>query len=486
MSKNYQGNFRYKNPSEGEYNFIANFISLGDYFIYFDGQELPNNCIMGLHQSGSLFNDTFKLGSTVCRQVELKVLKSAVESHPTEVLIKNVDNEVKFTLQVDSVDDTNIDFYEYVLVDKMVNLNQNYDFSRFSDFSIENILEKICEDLLNCEAPTIDYGDDIQLNYSSDITARQIVGWIAEINASFARIDELGNLELVKFENTDPFEVDVNKCKDFVLGEYHKIDRVYLDLGAAAYGYPSESTFNTLYLDPDNQLISDSGNYTIQGMVEHIYSEIKDFEFYSITTTRCPINQDSLPGDQIVFNFEGESFPTIAQINWDFNIYWLGGYNLEVETKVQEETDDIPSTDKAINSLKITVDRQNGVIEQEIASVNENLTQQISTVQQTANGLTVRVAANEANIQSASDRMSSYETSINIDQNGVRISQGSEGTYTMFTDTEIDFYVQGIKNTSIKSDGLTSEEVMIGGPDDQQKWHIHEANNGYTLMFLRR
>ena len=82
--------------------------------------------------------------------------------------------------------------------------------------------------------------------------------------------------------------------------------------------------------------------------------------------------------------------------------------------------------------------------------------------------------------------MTTFETTVSVQADGVYIAQGSEGTYTQFTDTEIDFYVQGTKNTTVKSDGLTTEEVMVGGPDDAEKWHMHMANNGYTLMFLRR
>lgn len=486
MNKNYQANFRYKRPSEGEYNYVANFIALSNYFIYFDGVEIDSDSVLGFHQSGSLFDESFKLGSTVCRQVELRLLKSAVSEHPTEVLIKDPDNVVKFTLQVDSVDDTNIDFYDYVLVDKMVNLNQNYNFSRFTDFTIANVLSNICNDLLNCEAPEIRYGSDIIINYSSDVTAREIVSWIAEINCSFARIDESGNLQFVRFLNENYFTVPVDTCKDFKLGELHIIDRVYIDLGVAAYGYPSENQYNTLYINPDNQLISDYGDYTIQSIIEHMYSEINGFMFYSIRADRCLINQDSMAGDMILFTHEGNEYPTIAQIDWDFSIEWLGGYVCEIETKKQGETNNVPSTAKAVNTLKINVDRQNGIIRQEIASVNDNLTQQVSAVQQTAAGLEIRVTANENDIETNSARMTQYETSVNIDQNGVRISQGTEGTYTLFTADEIDFYVQGVKNTTIASDGLTSEEVMIGGPDDIQKWHIHEANDGATLMFLRR
>ena len=485
MSK-YQGNFRYKRPSEGEYNLIANFISLGNYFIYFDGVELDNNSILSLHQSGKLFTDNFKLGSTLCREVDLTVLKSAVSEHPSEVVIKDVNNVVKFTLQVDSVDDTNIDFYDYVLVDKMVNLNQIYNFSVIANPTVSNVFAGICSDLLNCPTPTVNYGGDIVVNYSEDITARDIVSWIAEINASYAKIDEQGNLKLVKFQNTDPFEIDINTCGDVSIGEYHKIDRVSIDLGTASQSYPSESQYNTVYLNSNNQLISDNGSYTIQSIVQHIYSEINGFEFYSIETSRCAINQDSFAGDQLVFYLGEERYPTIAQIDWDFNIEWYGGYQLNVETKKQEETSFIDSTDKKINSIRILVDRQTGLIQQEINQVTEDLNQQTSSLQQTASALEVRVASAENNITSTGTRLTSFETAVSIMADGVRISQGTEGAYVKFTDSGMEIYVEGTKTAWAESDGFSASELMIGDSNASTKWHLHEANNGNTLMFLRR
>gem|GEM_PF-5977582 len=485
MSK-YQGNFRYKRPSEGEYNLIANFISLGNYFIYFDGVELDNNSILSLHQSGKLFTDNFKLGSTLCREVDLTVLKSAVSEHPSEVVIKDVNNVVKFTLQVDSVDDTNIDFYDYVLVDKMVNLNQTYDFSNLATANAQTVLNAICTDLLNCPTPTFSYGNDIALNYSTDFTARDIVSWIAEINASYAKIDEQGNLKLVKFQNTDPFEIDINTCEDIAIGEYHKIDRVYVDLGVYSYGYPATNQFNTVYLNADNQLISDNGDYTRESVIQHIYSEINGFEFYSLSSGRCLINQDSIAGDQLVFYLGEERYPTIAQIDWNFNIEWYGGYSLEVETKAQQETNNISSVESKINSVRILVDRQNGVIEQQIGQLTDDLHQQTSSLQQTASALEVRIANNETSISENETRMSSFETAVSITADGVRISQGTEGAYVKFTDSGMEIYVQGTKTAWAEADGYSATELMIGDPNASEKWHLHEANNGNTLMFLRR
>lgn len=454
--------------------------------IYFDGVQIDNSAITSLHQEGSLFADSFKLGSTVCRVVRMSVLKDYVISHPTSVVIKDDDNTTRFTLQIDSISDTNIDFYDYVLVDKMVNLNQVYNFSALATPNVQNVLNDICTILLNCPAPMISYGNDITISYSSDVTARDIVSWIAEINASFARIDETGNLVFVKFENgLNTPGINVDQCADFKLGEYHKIERVYLELATGTAYYPSNYSgqHNTVYLNPYNQLFSDSGNYTISGMVEHVYDEIFGFEFYSIETSRSSIIQDALPGDLVKFSLDGTDYPTIIQADWDYNSQWIGGYTCMIETKQQQETSVI--SNPVLNNIKIIVDRETGTITQQINQMQGDLNQATSSFEQTANSLEVRVSNTESGLSDAEGRLTNYETVVNIQADGVRISQGTTGAYVMFTATGMQIYVEGLKTAWAEADGFSAYELMIGGPEETTKWHLHEANNGATLMFLR-
>lgn len=369
---NYKANFRYKRPSEGEYNLTANFAPLGNYFIYFDGVEVDSEAIVGMTQSGQLFTDNFILGSTVCREVELKVLKSYIEEIPNLVAIKDTDNNIRFTLQVDNIDDTNINFYVLSLVDSMVNLNVVYDYSSLPVKTAQQILNALCEDLLDCDAPEIEWGGDIPLADNQGLQARDIVSYIAEINGGYARIDEEGVLEFVKFDNSNYTEIDVNLCKDITIGEFHKIDRVYIEYGAGTRYYPNpySGNGNTLYLNPDNVLITDSGEYTVDEVIQHIYSLINGFEFYSIKTNLCQVYQDQFPGDMLLYKLNNETYPSIAQIDWDFNIKWNGGYNCTVETKKQEETRVDGFTEK-MRKVNIKVDREIGLISQQVTDIEQ-------------------------------------------------------------------------------------------------------------------
>ena len=461
MSKLYQGNFRYKRPSEGEYNLIAHFKPLGNYFIYFDGQMIDSDDIVGFHQKAFLFNDTFKLGSTVCREVQLKVLKRYIEGIPEEVLIKDYDNNVKFTLQVDNVDDTNIDFYEFTLVDKMVNLNFVYDFSEMQDPTAQTVLTAICENILDCDTPTIEWGGDITIAYDDTIQARDYVSYIAEINGCFARINETGDLNFVKFDNYNIYGVDVNTCKDFTLGEYHKIERVYCELGTGTYYYPEEYTgdHDTLYLNPDNVLITDSGDYTRESVVQHIYEVMNGYEFYSVKTSRCAIYQDQMAGDRLSFSLDGKEYYSIAQIDWDFNVEWYGGYECEVETKKQQETQ-ITQTDEKIRNVSIKVDRVAGTIEQQISDTNDN----VSTIIQNAQSLTGYFSS------------ASGAKYIRLTSEGIQVSKDSESSSVNITDDGV--YIRDSDQVVVAS--------MKANEFDTTNWIYSETRNGNCLNIYKR
>ena len=518
--------------------------------IYFDNMEIPSDAIMGLHQEGSLFSDSsFKLGSTICRQFDLRILKmdsmtgdddggvfysmyptigtegkigsdangvfytsdeeitelyigkDSIGVYCTDEEIETVDipeivriyddnEDLYATLYVDSYDENDLRSVSFTLTDGMILLNKNYDFSTISPASAQSVLNALCSNVLGCQNVAIAYGGDINLNYSSDVMARDIVSWIAEINGCYARVDASGQLELIRFSNDNPASIDINMCADFRLGEYHRIERVYCELATATRYYPTDYTgeYDTLYLNPLNELITDSGNYTVAQTVEHVYSLISGFEFYSLVSSRCVINQNSWPGDPLQFVLGNVSYPTITQIDWDYNVGWYGGYSLEIETKQQQDTSIKDA--EIINRVKILVDRETGTISQQISQIDEELNQNIADLTMTADGLRARVAKNETDIAENDSRLQSLELLVTIRADGVYISQGeqayNDGFYTKFTDNGMEIYVEGNKTAWAEADGFSAEELMVGGANDTIKWHMHMANGGNSLMILRR
>lgn len=282
--------------------------------IYFDGVLINPNYIRRLSQSSVLLTDTFKLGATLCRTVELDVDRAGVSSHPSTVIIKEDDNTL-FTLQVDNVDEENKQYYAYTLADGMVNLNATYDWSALENPTVENILAGICGELLNgTAAPTPALYSDLLVNWSQDTPARDFVSYVAELNGCFARISATGALEFVPF-GTNTYYIPLEFCQDFKLGEKHTIDRVAVELGTATQAFPvNKGEGDTLYLNPSNILLTDSGNYTIAGMIEGVFNLINGYTYYSLSTSRTLFDPSILPGDHLVFIDGVNTYQTIAQV----------------------------------------------------------------------------------------------------------------------------------------------------------------------------
>lgn len=369
--------------------------------IRFDGETIDEHAIMSLSQSGTLFDSSFKLGATLCRQVALKVNSSYISNkNPSKVQIYD-GTTLKFTLQVDSVSEEDKNSYSYTLVDSMINLNAELDeifeWDTSKSYTVQTIVNNIC-DYISSDRVTVDYIGDLAISWDWTTSARDFISYIAEINGSYARISPKGNLEFINHKNATKHGLNINYCADIEIGEYHKIDRVGYEQGTASIFYPNEEVENnTVYINDENTLITDSGNYTREDIIKHIYECINGFEFYSMKIERCKVAQDAIAGDIIEINYGneglandiGETFltasgveisvsqltkgiPFIAQIDWGFNTEWNGGFECQIDTAKQEETsvDTLTQKTKAIN---IKVDREVNKITQSVEDLEVNI-----------------------------------------------------------------------------------------------------------------
>lgn len=89
--------------------------------------EISQDAIIGLGYISNLFTKTFKLGSTVCKNYWLEILKEGVPYiEPDEVHIYDGETLID-KLYIDSVDNTDESYYHYELLDGMIKLNSVYD-----------------------------------------------------------------------------------------------------------------------------------------------------------------------------------------------------------------------------------------------------------------------------------------------------------------------------------------------------------------------
>lgn len=352
--------------------------------IYFDDVLINEDYYTSLSTNFALFNDTFYLGSTAANTYNISIAKEAVTTQPNIVTIK--DNGVLIaTLVVDKIEEDDFE-YKYTLTDKMVNLEFKYDASQIFNNGSATLLE-IAQDICDKAGiilATMDFrGYDKSISwYDNTRTAREYIGYIAELNGGYAQIGKDGRLYFVKHHTPSISTISIDDCENFNIGEKHKISRVVFELGSLKYPFGDE-TGNTLYLNGDNVFITEESE------VEEIYNEIKGFEFYSFNTSNCPIDYEIMAGQVIKFTDGINNYPTIASYDLVYSGGWYGGYSLDVATKKQEETK-IVSNEEKIRDLSIKVDREAGKITEAIKEIDDQ-NQKIAQVTKSVDELNSKI-----------------------------------------------------------------------------------------------
>src|SRR5574344_2897974 len=340
--------------------------------VYFDDELIDVEAYTELDNEYKLFTDTFKLGSVASNTFKLSVLKTAVNSQPTNVRIE--DDNTTWNFIVDNiVEDDN--FYAYTLTDKLVDFNFDYDASVLinskAELGEDCHLSDIWHDM--CNKANVEYDEtyvfenDIVVTwYDSRVQVRKYLSYIAELQSGYACMLENGKQSFKKQNRSSVKTIDADECSDLIIGEKKKITRVVYDGGAFKWELGDE-TGDTLYLQSDNVFIVN------EGIVENIYNNIKDFEFYIIDVPQAPMDSSIKAGDVITINDNGVMYPTIAQYTMSYAGGWFGGYKLSVNTKKQQETQVSRVADN-VRNLNVKVDRLNnefGIIAEEITKLTD-------------------------------------------------------------------------------------------------------------------
>jgi hypothetical protein len=336
--------------------------------VYFDDELIDVEAYTELDNEYKLFTDTFKLGSVASNTFKLNVLKTAVNSQPTNVRIE--DDNTTWNFIVDNiVEDDN--FYAYTLTDKLVDFNFDYDASVLinskAELEEDCYLSDIWKDM--CLQAGVEYDEtyvfenDIIVNwYDSRVKARRYLSYIAELQSGYACILENGKQSFKKQNRSSIKTIDADECSDLIIGEKKTITRVVYDGGAFKWEFGDE-TGDTLYLQRDNVFIVN------EGIVENIYNNIKDFEFYIIDVPNAPMDSSVRAGDIITINDNGVMYPTIAQYTMSYAGGWVGSYKISVNTERQQETQVSRVADN-VKNLQVDVNR----LDNEFRVVSEEIT----------------------------------------------------------------------------------------------------------------
>ena len=203
--------------------------------IFFDQTEINPDGVVSLSQSEKLFENTFKLGSVVCRTVTLVIRKDYVPTvSPETVFIKTNSGTNLFVMFLDSVSLENNKNYVFNLTDGMVKFNITYDWTKWSSLttSTSNVVGLMASEILGNDYGVVYFPDSTVGGYTippytEGASARQLISYVAEAMGGFARIRNSGGLEFVKLNDSGNISsISLDTCKDIEIGDGHAIDEV--------------------------------------------------------------------------------------------------------------------------------------------------------------------------------------------------------------------------------------------------------------------
>ena len=425
--------------------------------IFFDNTQIDDDLIIGLRYEARTNATNFYLGSTICKCFYLDVDNSIAQTIPDNVYIKSSGYTLA-KLYVDEVNRENLDYTSLTLVDYMLLT----DFNVIADNTVSYILTN---QLGSHWDPTTNlYGLDITVK--QEVNIRDLIGYLAELNAGYAYVDSGDVIRITEWKDTNSYRMPIEKCSSFKEGAKHHIDRVYVELAEATHYYPQSSTYDTVYLNPDNYLITDSSGYSIENILMHIQQHIDGFEFYNISVEKMSVwdlGDFPLAGYMINFTLgEGQeqvTYPSIMQCDYTYNGGWSGGLIVDLNTDKQQETS--ISLGDIVNNVTIKVDRELGIIERTVANTAGDVSQLIQDAQ--------NLTGYFSNVQGTK-----Y---IRLSADGIQVSK------TPSDDASLNITDDGIY---IKDSDQVVVASMKANEFDTTNWVYSETRNGTCLNIFRR
>lgn len=353
--------------------------------IYFDDVLINENYYAGLTRDCSLFNESFRVGVTICDTYSLTLNKDYGNNIPDIVTIYEDDTLVK-TLYVDSWKENDFTI-EFSLMDRMVDFNFNYDASKIIEEAPEekvkliDILIDICSEI-GMETDITEFNQsELEVSwYDNSITAREYIGYMAELDGAYAYITADDKLAFKPFKSINTTKLSFDDISKYKVGEKNQITRVLLDDGLQYYEATDGEEGMTYYVDINNVFCTNSE------AVKNLYEKLKDQPFYNFSTNNIPIVADV--GDIISIADGVTTYPVIFCLDGKINYSgssWFGGLNCDIHNADQVETEYI-DTESRVKAIKIRVDRDENEISQLITqteNIEDNLNNNYYTITKT-------------------------------------------------------------------------------------------------------
>lgn len=170
------------------------------------------------------------------------------------------------------------------------------------------------------------------------------------------------------------------------------------------YDLTNYNGVETLYLNPSNVYINTEEQF------DSIVSKILGFKYWNLTTGNAYILSDAMCGDVLYLPYNGSNYYTIQNIpELKFLGLWNGGYELNLESGVQQETKQ-KSLNTQVKAIKIKQNRDENILSIAVEDIktqkevtNTEIFNQITAnntlIQQTATEITQNVTEIAGNLQ---------------------------------------------------------------------------------------
>lgn len=130
---------------------------------------------------------------------------------------------------------------------------------------------------------------EIKKNFiGTDVTGRQLLQWIVEVAAKFARITPTGELELTWY-NTVQYTIDSSCYSEVEIADYEvkRIDKLQIQVEENDIGVMVGEGTNA-YVISNNPLLYAEKDSELRGIATNIFNAIKTFTYYPFKLTGLP------------------------------------------------------------------------------------------------------------------------------------------------------------------------------------------------------
>ena len=328
--------------------------------------------------------------------------------------------------------------------------------------TVTEILQKICA---RCHVPLATTGSFINSDreftsspFSADaLTYRDLLKWIAEGAASFARMNRNGYLELSWFSNQDKYIETYFNDFDFAEYEVQRITGLQIlnadnDLGTLI------GSKGNVYQIVDNPIFYSATPEQVQQLGEPIYSRLKSFSQYAPTQVTTLGDWSVQAGD--VVTVESKEIPIFKQV-----ITYAGSTRSNYQSTGNAQREPAPTASRQLYRQNRNIHQLNVDIKG-IESHSENTDGAVTDLRLFAEGLTIKVTNSNDN------------TSAVLELKSGNVLLGSQSIKLSGLVTFTDLKTSG--KTTINGDNITtgylSADRIKGGTIDATTINVTNLN----------